>query len=163
MRVNFFNEDCLNSTDEEFFGICDGIRDSPAFISTNKDHKWIAIIDNKEKAEIKFYAIDNCVQINREDGNSEKRCDAMISYTDNILFIELKEVAKDWISGGIEQLERSIEVFIENHDLSVFKKKRAFLANRKHPSFKFSHKEEMQRFKDKTLVRLIIGNEIKVP
>ena len=41
-------------------------------------------------------------------------------------------------------------------------KPRAFLANKKHPQFKYSHKQRMQEFKRDSGVRLIIENKIKV-
>ncbi len=47
-------------------------------------------------------------------------------------------------------------------DLNIYNKKRAFLANKKHPHFHFSHKEEMQEFKKELKVRLIIQNTIKI-
>lgn len=90
------------------------------------------------------------------------RCDAMVRYTENLIFIELKEVRTDWIKGGIAQLKETILYFKTNQKLGVYSKKRAFLANRKHPHFKFSHKENMQKFKNETGFRLIIHNKIKI-
>ena len=127
----------------------------------NKE-KWIANVKNNNEINVTFTAIDNCITIYRKKGEKERSCDGMLTYTDNIVFVELKEKRKNWITDGTEQLEKTISKFAQNHNLMSIKKRRAFLSNKKHPLFKHSHKEEMQKFHKKFKVRLIINNTIKL-
>ncbi|MEM1000359.1 MAG: hypothetical protein AAGN35_25120 [Bacteroidota bacterium] len=161
MSIDFFTEACRSTVPAPVFGIRDGRDTAPAYWTTEDKHPWIATVENEKRKSINFHAIDGCVDLRQIDGDQEKRCDAMLSYPENLVFIELKEVKANWIEGGIAQLQRTIELFREHHDLAAFRKRRAFLANRRHPSFKFSHKERMARFRDVTGVRLIIGAYIK--
>ena len=86
----------------------------------------------------------------------------MLCYDQNLVFVELKEAIKSKVSSAIKQIESTIRVFSENHDLNSFSKKRAFVANRRQPAFKHSQKENMQKFYNKHRVRLILHNKIKI-
>ncbi|NJO14694.1 MAG: hypothetical protein HC877_02815 [Thioploca sp.] len=92
----------------------------------------------------------------------ERRCDGMLTYTDNIIFVELKNQRKNWISDAVEQLKITIECFTKHHDLNLFKRKRAFACNKKHPNFCTGHKETMKRFFDTYKIRLNIQAKIKI-
>ena len=161
MKVNFFEDSCREDTDAKRFGICDPQGTLPAFITTDGVQKWIAIVMNPTKKNIRFYAIDHCL-VMKENGREIKRCDAMLRYDQNLVFVELKEMRKSRVSSAIEQIESTIKVFSENHDLNSFSKKRAFIANRRQPAFKYSQREEMQNFYNKHKVRLILHNTIQV-
>lgn len=163
--IDFFKKDCQQHTNALEFGLCDETDENektPAFINEENSALWIAKVSNQTQKNVIFTAIDNCISILRTDGNMEKSCDGMLTHDDNIDFVELKEGRMSWIQGGIEQLKITVEIFSENHDLSQYRKKRAFLANRKHPHFQHSRKEDMQKFKNETDVRLIIHNRIKI-
>jgi len=163
MAINFFEHSCQETTEKERFGISDLQNGDPAYINHQVvEDEWIAKVDNGKKTKITFTAIDNCIEIYKPNGDMESRCDGMLTHSDNIDFIELKAVRRDWIEVGIAQLKRTIELFGTNHDLTVYTKRRAFLANKKHPQFKYSHKERMQEFKRNSGIRLIIHNKIKV-
>jgi len=138
MSVNFFQADCETITSAVKFGICDGENTYPAFLNFDAlVEKWIAEVENEEEIEVIFTAIDNCIDILDENGETQSRCDAMMRYAENLIFIELKEVRTDWIKGGIGQLKETILYFKANQRVDAYSKKRAFLANRKHPRFKF--------------------------
>ena len=160
MKVNFFEDSCREDTDAERFGICDPKGTLPAFITTDRTPKWIAIVLNPTKKNIRFYAIDHCLVMTK-NGQDTKRCDAMLQYDQNLVFVELKETMKSKVSSAIKQIESTIRLFSKNHNLNSFSK-RAFVANRKQPDFKHSKKEEMQKFYNKHKVRLILHNEIKI-
>lgn len=162
--IDYNIEKCQETTNEKKFGICDDIdNNDPAYLNFSDLENWNAEIINSEQVEILFTAIDNCINIIRDDGNMEKRCDCMLSYPNNIVFIELKKVrTKGWIPNGIEQLRTCIQVFKENNDINLFRKRRAVLANSKKPYFHFKQQETMQRFFNETKVRLIIGYSIKI-
>lgn len=163
MNVNFFEEKCQEvPISERCFGIFDNPEKKKATTSINAPEKWVATVENPNRLTITFTAVDNCIEILRGDGNSEKRCDGLLTYTDNIVFVELKEVEKSWIAGAIEQLETTIQYFIANHDIKNYKHKRAFACNKKHPSFHVIETETKRRFFNTYRVRLNIQGVIKV-
>ena len=167
MSINFFDECCQSKTDQPKFGLCDEPSPSkePAYIDidvSNEETRWIAIVENPDKIEVIFTAIDNCIEIEESDG---KRCDGMLTYEDCIIFVELKErnyKNRIWIDEGEQQLENTINIFSKNHDMADYKSKKAYIANRKKPKFQYGHKDTMQRFKNKTGFRLNIENIIKI-
>ncbi|MDB9454910.1 hypothetical protein [Dolichospermum circinale] len=167
MSINFLKSTCQSQTNQYKFGLCDDPNKDkdPAYIDTVDCSKWIAIVENNQEIEVIFTAIDNCIEILRSDGKMDNRCDGMLTYNNNIIFVELKErkyTNSVWIDEGENQLRKIISVFINNHDLQIFKSKKAYIANSKKPQFQYSHKERMQKFRNDTGFTLIIQNTIKV-
>ncbi len=165
MAVDFFQEKCqIRNIREKRFGICDeedtNVK-TPAYIETRDESKWIAIVKNETENAIHFTAVDNCVVITRPDGNMENRCDAILRCGDHIVFVELKDQQKDWITHAVdEQLQNTIDHFKENHNIQAYKYRRAFVCNRKHPNFKTSYKDKMNTFYKKNGIRLNLMQEI---
>jgi hypothetical protein len=96
----------------------------------------------------------------------DNRCDGILTYHSNIIFVELKErnyTNSVWIEEGAKQIRTTISIFINHHDLAEFQSRKAYIANRKKPYFQHSHKEKMQKFRNDTGFRLIIQNSIKIP
>ena len=90
-------------------------------------------------------------------------CDGMLTYTNNIVFLELKEIRTGgWIAGGIEQLKNTILIYSKSYNILKIKRRRAFLVNKKFPKFQYGHQERMEQFKKEVGVRLIIHNTIKI-
>ena len=171
MSVNFFQTECQEPPIiAPSFGICDEKEDNKSEINKNKKaytniqdiNTWIATVENPEMVSITFTAIDNCIEILRGDGSLERRCDCMLTYPDNIVFVELKEVEKSWISDAVEQLETTIQHFTLNHDIHVYRHKRAFACNKKHPKFHVIEPSTKRRFFDTYRVRLNIQGVIKI-
>ncbi len=165
MSVNFLNEDCQSYTQEVRFGICDDDNKKPAYIATGPNEKeWIATVVNKQPKVITFTAIDNCIEILREDGNMESRCDVMMIYENNIIFVELKDKREDWRTLGINQIEITLTHFISNHTeyYKSFKKKRAYVANRKHQISKVANFELGKRIFSEYNIRLHLKSEIEI-
>lgn len=162
MSVDFFQAQCQSRTTEKLFGICDKQNGTPAFIDTTDQSQWIAKVLNDSSICITHTAIDNCISILNSDGTMAKRCDAMLIYTDNIVFVELKNQRADWITDAVEQIEVTINHFIANHNLNLYKHKRAFTANKKHPQFNYGNHERSQRFFRQYRVRLNIQSTIKI-
>lgn len=156
MSINFFQANCQSNTAVISFGICDNQNGTPAFIDTATPTQWIAKAENVNSINVKLTAIDNCISVLRPDGNMDSRCDAMLTYTDNIVFVELKNQRADWITDAVNQIETTIKHFLANHDLNIFKHKRAFAVNKKHPHFNFGNPERSQRFFSEYKVRLNI-------
>lgn len=163
MSINFFEAPCQEPPiSSALFGLCDDQNGLKAYTNTNAPNKWIATVENPQTILITFTAIDNCIEILRGDGNQEKRCDGMLTYADNIVFVELKEAEKSWILDAIEQLETIIQHFKANHDMSLFRHKRAFACNKKHPKFHVIEPSTKKLFFDTHRVRLNIQGTIRV-
>lgn len=161
MNTNFFDLNCQEQpVAESRFGLCDDQNGQKAYTNCDKPKTWVATVDNAQQLPITFSAIDNCVKILRGDGNQERSCDGMLIYTDNIVFVELKEAARAWIPDAIEQLETTIVSFKAHHDLSIHKHKRAFACNKKHPKFQVIEPSIRKLFFDKHRVRLNIQGTI---
>jgi hypothetical protein len=167
MSINFFKSTCQSQTNQYKFGLCDDPNEDPAYIDIDIDDcsKWIAIVENNQEIEVIFTAIDNCIEILRSNGEKENRCDGMLTYNNHLIFVELKERKsknRDWCGDGENQLRKTINVFIANHDLAIYKSKKAYIANSRKPNFQSSQSERMDRFKDETDFRLIIRNTIEI-
>jgi hypothetical protein len=167
MSINFFDANCQSQTNQPKFGLCDDPPPSedPAYIDIDDCSKWIAIVENNQEIEVIFTAIDNCIEILRSNGEKENRCDGMLTYNNHIIFVELKTRKSEnskWVGKGEEQLKNTINVFIANHDLAIYKSKKAYIANNKKPNFQSSQMERMDKFKDEIGFRLIIQNTIEI-
>lgn len=165
MKIDFLDDKCLTITRDTRFGICDDDDKQPAYVNKDVDErKWIAKIDNAQGLEVWFRAIDNCIALFREKGEMISRCDAMLTYEGTIVFIELKDKVGGWKAEGIAQIEETLRLFIENHGdyYYSFKKKRAFIANRRHPNFHVIENETMRRFSSQFGIWLGIRATIKV-
>ena len=167
MSINFFKSTCQSQTNQYKFGLCDDPNEDPAYIDIDIDDcsKWIAIVENNQEIEVIFTAIDNCIEIFRSNGERENRCEGMLTYNNHIIFVELKtrkSKNRDWCGDGENQLRKTINVFIANHDLAIYKSKKAYIANNKKPNFQSSQMERMDKFKDEIGFRLIIQNTIEI-
>lgn len=109
----------------------------------------------------RFIAIDNCLEFKDEEGNTLRTCDCALVYADEVLVVELKHKRKNqWVALGVDQLKATIELWKAAHPGVTYRKRRAVLANSKHPRFNFSHKSTMQRFYHDTGFRLLIIGEV---
>ena len=160
MPINFQDVNCQGKTEAEKFGLVDNENSMPAYISHNTDEQWNATVVNQNNIAVTFTAIDHCISILREDGSMERRCDGMLTYTDNIIFVEFKTGSSGWMPEGINQLETTINIFKDHNDLSAFKRRRAVVANCKHPRFRVISNEDKQRFYSKFKVRLHVEDTI---
>ena len=106
--------------------------------------------------------LDHNIIIRSKSGETYSLCDGMLYNSDWIAFVELKVVGNGWIEKSISQLRSAIELFCANHDYKGIKHRVAYAANKKHPSFHFSHRVQMNEFHSKTHFRLLIQNNITV-
>ena len=162
MSIDFFEARCQSNTTTTLFGICDNEDGSPAFIDEVNQDIWIAKVINDLETNVIMTAVDNCISILRVDGTMDNRCDAMLIYTDNIIFVELKNQSKHWITHAVEQLETTIINFMKENDITIFRHKRAFAVNKKHPRFEYGNPERRQRFFSEYKIRLNIEATIKI-
>ena len=166
MSVNFFNADCRIITRDKRFGICDDDNKKPAYTNTDTANKWIATVVNDAALEINFTAIDNCIDIFRDNGEMESRCDVMMAYQNSLLFVELKTKRKNWKAEGLGQIEATIQKMLDtNNDYYYgFKKRKAIVANSKHktPCFEENDAETRIRFFREFKIRLQFNAEIVI-
>jgi hypothetical protein len=165
MGINFFDQDCQTITNAVEFGLCDDPLPSntPAYIDTTNSLVWIATVCNANAAEVTFTAIDHCINIKRDNGESDSRCDAMLTYRATIIFVELKERNnRKWIKKSEDQLRITIDNFRANHDLSLYSYKTAYMANKLKPNFQFSSNGKSEKFKNDTGFILRTENTITI-
>ncbi len=124
--------------------------------------KWIAIVNNSKTKNVEFYAIDHCVTILRENGDDEKRCDGLLLYSNNLIFVELKSRKKKWFKEGQEQLKSTIDRFKENHKINDYNKVCAYVCNNLRPKSNTAKTVRIQKFKDNTEVIFRDKNEINL-
>jgi len=134
----------------------------PKIMYIPAERNFFSVVKGAEK--VKGLPQSNCIEILRSDGTMDNRCDGMLTYNKHIIFVELKErnFRNSWVVKGEKQLKNTINVFIANHDLAIYKFKIAHIANNKQPDFQSSQMIRMERFKNETGFRLIIQNTIKV-
>lgn len=163
-KIDFFKDEMPVNAD--CFGICDDEDEhvkTPAYVDTDESRRenWTATVFNRSGKTIAFIAVDNKIEMKRDTGEMENRCDAMLHNEDYVVFVELKNQGSNWIRHAVEeQLATTIQIFKENHDINVFKHKLAYVCNKRRAAFAVSHKEYMQRFRNQYGVRLVIGGEI---
>ncbi len=164
MKVDFFLSDCTEPTrTDEKFGICDDQDGQKAYTDHTDNEKWGAIVRNENLKEVKFIAIDNCIIILREASNDkESTCDGMLTFEDTLYLVELKVQRSEWIKKSVEQLENTMKLLHDNHDLTKFRFKKAFACNRKHPHFITIDNERNKRFFQTYGFRMDVQAEIVV-
>jgi hypothetical protein len=159
MPINLFDSACKTSSDATLFGLCDDPppATNPAYIDETDSTKWIAEVENNGGIVVDFYAIDHCVEILRPNGEMESRCDGMLHYGTNLTFVELKNRGgSGWLSGGIEQLTKTIETFKNNHNVNKFNLKEGYVCNKQRPLAVRSIGAMAEKFKDETAI--LLGN-----
>ena len=159
MSVDFSKRACQTILAEPQFGIRDT---PPAYVTTENRDQWIAVVENPQYKEIVFTALDKCIENVRANGEDESSCDCMLTYEHNIIFIELKEKNKAWKNSGIEQLEKTIEIYERDAGLANYSKRRAFVANRKHPHFQVIETDIKQRLYQTYKVRVMAEAIIQI-
>ena len=143
--MDFYTPACQEPPiNEKLFGICDDDGEK-AYTDISDSSKWIATIKNKNKKELIFTAIDKCI-IKDDEQPDRGRCDGMLTSFEHLYFLELKNEARGWINDAIGQLESTIKFFIENHDVTSFRHKKAFACNKQHKPFKVIDNELNHRF-----------------
>ena len=152
---------------EKVFGVNDGVQQNGevcmAYTTDDVLKPWNAKVNNPACHEVLFTPLDHNVVLNPVPSETYSLCDGMLSHgQDWLAFVELKVVDEGWIQRNISQLESTIALFHENHDYKMFRHREAYAANRKHPSYHFSHKVQMNEFHSKTKFRLLIQNSITV-
>lgn len=167
MSVNFNEENCQTNSNRRTFGLCDDPPPArnPAYIDEANGENWIAVVENESQQKIIFTAIDNCIEILRQDGKSKQRCDGMLTYNSTVIFVELKDrdaKGNAWVEDAIPQLKSSIESFEDTEIADEYTKKLAYISNRQHPKFKSTQQSRMNAFYEETNYVLRIQGRINI-
>ena len=161
-KVDFSIPSCQTTNiTASIFGISDPQDGGPAYVDYLLPCTWVAVVDNRSGFPLNFTAVDNCVEVLRNDGEMDYRCDGLLTGGDYLIFVELKDQRGEWIQHAVEkQLMTTIRHFQANCDISRYKKRLAYACNKRHPQFQYSHMSMMEEFRHKTGVRLCIVNKI---
>lgn len=162
MSLNFLVNTCREPAREDLlFGLCDDQNGQKAYSNIDNPTKWIAKVKNDNAVTLVFTPIDKCI-IHDHEYPGRGRCDGMLTSAEHLYFVELKDEAKKWITGAIEQLESTIEFFKENHNINEFKHKKAFACNKRHTHFQEIDNEFNKAFFRKHKFRIDVQAEILV-
>jgi hypothetical protein len=128
--MDFFDTTCQEPPiSDSLFGICDDADGTKAYTDRNNPDSWVAIVKNNRNVVLTFTAIDNCVILGNQEPD-RGRCDGMLTSIEHLFFVELKDKKRTRSGQIVEQLESTIKFFLENHDASVYKHKKAFACNK---------------------------------
>ncbi|MDY0077324.1 MAG: hypothetical protein RBR87_08620 [Bacteroidales bacterium] len=151
--MNFLETDCKKpAKTDNTFGISDDQDGNKAYTSLTDNEKWIDKVTNHVNFTISFIAIDNCIIVFKEGTkDKENTCDGMLTFHESLYLVELKKQGTGgWLPDAKSQLENTIKLLHENHDLSAFKYKKAYDCNKKHPTFTVIDAAERKAFFEKT-------------
>ncbi len=166
MTVDFFAH-CSTVVNATRFGLCDDPPPphSPAYFQIEEGINWVATVNNPQARNILFTALDHCMDIRRQDNpaKQESLCDCMLTYGDRIVFVELKD--RDYpgvLAEAKAQLQNTIRLFSDAHDLRIYKKRFAFFCNKKKPYFPYAQQDEINQFKKQNGVILVPFSTIEI-
>lgn len=164
MSVNFFVSACQQITDEKKFGLCDFENSSPAKIDIADDSNWNAIVLNDSGKKILFTAIDNCIEVRKENGEMDSRCDCMLTTDSTLFLIELKNKRSNWQAEGLSQIENiAVRMINEIPEFyQSFSRRMAVVANKKFvkPEFHNTNLAQREKFKSQFKMRIQFEKEI---
>lgn len=166
-EIDFFAEEYRTETEQssKTIGIVDG-NSAPAFTTGSEPENCNDVINNPNGKSFQFIPIDYNIEIDRGDGQKESTCDGMVLCESErfLAFVELKIVRSGGDADARKQLKNTIEIFNERHDYKAFntKNRRAYVANREHPHFHKSSKNEEEEFRDNLHFKLFQQNDINI-
>lgn len=166
MSVQFLKADCQTTTGAMKFGLYDAEDKTPVKIIFTDEEIWNATVLNCNSKEILITAIDNCIDVFKQNGEMDTRCDCLLTYGNTILFVELKNKRGSWQSEGLAQIENIAKIMISENPTfyNQFTKRKAIVANRKYqsPAFQESNKEQRQEFWSKYRMRIQFETTIDI-
>lgn len=163
MKIDFLSNSFKETErTDTTFGVCDDQNGEKAYSDSTDPTKWIATVSNPLAASIAFTPIDKCL-IKDTELPGVGRCDGMLTSSQHLFFIELKDQRSDWKNDAIKQLEDTVILFNSNHteeERRQFKHKKAFACNKARRKFQEIDNEENLRFFRTYGVRLDIQARI---
>ncbi len=166
MPIDFF-EYAENVNPVEQFGLIDpDDKDGkkPVEISYDDSQRWNANVICNNREDYLFVPIDNNSDISitrlneKNEEESDNRCDAMLGTEKTVCFIELKNEREQWLSHAIKQLESTIELFGDN--IQKYKFKKAYACNLNHPNSSALYSNAQSSFYKKHKIVLRTKTEV---
>ena len=155
MQVDFFkfSEDVKPVKE---FGLVDA---PPAEINYDENQKdsWNAIVECNNRENYHFTPLDKKLKIMESFNKEESICECLLHTEKSICFVELKERKKQHTQKAIEQLENTIRLFKQNHNIDDFTFKYAYICNRKRPFYNELKNSVCNDFTIKNGVALHVG------
>lgn len=165
MPIDFFINSCKTHSNKIEFGLCDDPppASNPAYIDEDDNSKWIGVVKNNNNKEVEFIAIDACIDIRKPDGNLESRCDGLLSFENNLIFVELKfREGGQWLKKGREQLTITVNNFKMNYNILDYNNVHGNVCNSLRPLSHSGHAANIQQFFDETNLVLKSDNIIEI-
>jgi hypothetical protein len=165
MPIDFFINSCKTKSHKTEFGLCDDPppASNPAYIDEEDKSKWIGVVQNKRGKKVEFIAIDACIDIRKPDGDLESRCDGLVSFENNLIFVELKcREGGQWLKKGREQLTITVNNFKANHNILDYNDVYANVCNSLRPLSHSGHSANIQQFYDETNLILKSDSTIEI-
>lgn len=160
-------------TSKEKFGIQDQGMQIATLIEDSDLDSCECIIINNKVITLNFTPIDKLIPLKKQNGDDDKRCDAMLFIKDSaILFIELKknnwqdkngEICERYAEEKLEQLKSTIQHFKRWHPIDFKNRKiikQAHLTNIIRPHFEFQDIKITEGFESETKFILFTSREI---
>jgi len=154
---------CQDITDAKRFGICDDKPHQRACIDTIDGRNWMTVIENDLRHDVTFTALDNCIEIRKDNGKMESRCEGIITYNYTIIFLEIKDRtggANTWAKDADKQLKTSIALIELKVDLGNFLSRKAYISNRIQRGSKQNHPVRIKQFLEQTGYILRVNSSI---
>lgn len=162
MSVDFFKTPCSEKLrSEKTFGLCDDDDEAVAYSDAVNKASWIARVENNA-GEVVFTPIDKCI-VPRKVGSLDKEstCDGMLTFTDSLFLVELKNERKNWFMDGLGQIENTKRLMRKQGAIDQ-KYLKAYVCNKKHPHFTTIDNSFSRKFKNETGFRIDNQATIKI-
>lgn len=167
--IDFFAEELAKyHTDANLFYLNDdeGGNDKMVFFSTSvQDFRKCVNVHNDSLRSLTVIPLDHNLKVKKENGSDEESiCDYLISTDDRevLLFGEIKTGKKGWAKAGANQISNTLKVFKRFHNIDEWKKKIAYVSNRRFWKARDSHRDIVSEFIEKNNMLLKIQNDVYV-
>lgn len=161
--MTFFKSQCVTRVDFKEFGIRDDLPNQPACVDEVNKEQWLAHVNNEHGLSLDFYAIDNCIIYQHENGNKKSTCDAAIKIENKQLyFIELKDRrSSGWLSKATNQLKSTLKLYRDN-EISLVNKIECYVCNPQRPSAPSSTLGLLKKFRRDTGCNLNVSHKVNI-
>lgn len=149
--------------EKEVAYIKDGEGTKPAIILFEDHLNEVAVVNPRHES-YNFVPVDNNITVVEPlTQNKVSICDAMIltEGLQDVYFIELKDVRRQWVSKAVSQLESTIRIFNDSHCDVAFRHRLAYASNRRHP-FPASYREKEELFRQSLGFKLVVSGRINL-
>lgn len=109
-----------------------------------------------------FFPLDKKIRIPKGQGQEESICECILNTENTIAFIELKEdKTSDYRRKAEKQIENTLKIFKQNHDINKYIHKKAYICNKRRPYYNVMKNSICSDFTKRNNVALHIGINIE--